>query len=386
MNSFIISLKQFFSKILPGISLLLPAKRNLWIFGAWNGEQYSDNSKYMFEYVNKNHPEINAVWITRSKSVFKTLREAGRKCALRSSFRGIFYSIFAEVAFETEGNQDISPLLNNKKTVTVQLWHGMGFKSMNWNGGMAKKREKFAKFHWIATSDLYIETFTKLMQIPAELFSITGYPRDDSFVLKPQNTYMESLLREHADKKFIIYMPTHRNFGKDGNNSINIDAFRKIDSELIDHNIIMVYKPHFHELNNFLRYEDEFTNIILAKDKSVWDDVYGYLHYFDLLISDYSSVITDFMCSGKPVVYFPYDIKDYETADAGLNDYFFEIPGGPMCYTWDEVIDQTVALLENDTWKEERERCFKFYHQFNDGNNCKRVFDETMKLIGRESK
>lgn len=374
-------LKKGLYNCLPLFSIFFPKKKNLWVFGAWQGKQYSDNSKYLFEYVVKYHPEINAVWITRDNSIFENITRQGMKCAKRTSIKGILYVLRAKIAFETEGNQDISPFLNNSRTVTVQLWHGMGFKSMNWHGGASHNRSQYLKFHWIATSDLYINTFTKLMQIPSELFFMTGYPRNDSFVLKPKNNNMEALRIAHPHKKFIIYMPTHRNFGKDGNNIINIDAFRKIDSELNNHNIIMVYKPHFHELKNFLQYEYEFTNIILAKDKSVWDDVYGYLHYFDLLISDYSSVTTDFMCSGKPVVYFPYDIKEYETDDAGLNDYFYDIPGGPLCYTWDEVLEETKSLLENDTWKEERERCREIYHQFNDGNNCERVYQAVMKII-----
>ena len=111
--------------------------------------------------------------------------------------------------------------------------------------------------------------------------------------------------------------------------------------------------------------------------------MYTYLHYFDLLISDYSSVLTDFMCTGKPVVLFPYDIEDYTNGDAGLNDYFWEIPGGPLCYTWDEVLEQSSALLENDTWKEERERCRVQYHYYNDGKNCERVYNMTLKILGK---
>ena len=72
MNSlriFFNTVKSIFVKLLPFFSLLIPKKKNLWIFGAWQGKQYSDNSKFMFEYVSMNHPEIEAVWITRSNDV-----------------------------------------------------------------------------------------------------------------------------------------------------------------------------------------------------------------------------------------------------------------------------------------------------------------------------
>lgn len=38
-------------------------------FGAWFGEKYADNSKYLFEYVNKNHPEIRVIWVTRNENI-----------------------------------------------------------------------------------------------------------------------------------------------------------------------------------------------------------------------------------------------------------------------------------------------------------------------------
>ena len=119
----------------------------------------------------------------------------------------------------------------------------------------------------------------------------------------------------------------------------------------------MVYKPHIHELENLILSENAFSNIILAKDTSIWGDVYSYLHSFDAVITDYSSVGTDFMCSGKPVILFAYDIETYNDNDAGLNDCFWKFPGGPLCTTWDDTLNQTFALLKNDSWKEERERC-----------------------------
>ena len=87
------------------------------------------------------------------------------------------------------------------------------------------------------------------------------------------------------------------------------------------------------------------------------------------------------MCTGKPIVLFPYDIDEYTSGDAGLNDYFWEIPGGPMCYTWDEVLEQSHSLLINDDWKEERERCRVQYHYYNDGRNCERVYNMVIDII-----
>jgi len=376
------AIKQIIADIIKKLSIIIPKNSKLWIFGAWSGKAYSDNAKYFFEYMNKNHPEIKSIWITRDNTVVSQVNQIGYKCFKWSSIKGLWATLRAEFAFETEGDYDISPILNNKKTKVVQLWHGMGSKSMKWKSrdgiiDTERKvaRDRFSSYYWISTSQLYTNTISNLLGVPKNRFIITGYPRNDNLLVAPYNENMEHLKAKYENHKFLIYMPTHRNFGKDGNKLINITELKKADALLKEKKLVMVYKPHIHELKNFLDCENEFTNIILAKEQNLWGDVYSYLHYFDLLISDYSSILTDFMCTGKPVVLFPYDIDDYINGDAGLNDYFWEIPGGPMCYTWNDVIETSFSLLSNDTWKEERERCRVQYHYYNDGQNCERVYN-----------
>lgn len=382
MRKLKIKLKIFFTRILPYFSLIIPKRKNLWVFGAWQGKLYADNTKVLFEYINKNHSDINAVWITREDSIVEKLENKGYKCYKRYSLRGIWVTLRAEFAFETEGTQDISYFLNSKKTTVVQLWHGMGAKALQWKSKNGKKtfedqkrRKEVSSYYWISTSELYTKVNSKLQGVPVERFVITGYPRNDNLFYTQYNEHMEFLRNKYSDCKFLIYMPTHRNFGVEGNKHINLEELKKVDLALKDKKIIMVYKPHMHELKNFVKYENIFSNIILAKEPEIWGDVYSYLHYFDLLISDYSSVLTDFMCTGKPIVIFAYDIDEYINEDAGLNDFFWDFPGGPMCYNWDDVVETAYNLLTNDIWKEERERCRKQYHYYNDGCNCKRVYD-----------
>ena len=66
------------------LKILVLKKRNsnIWLFGSWNGESYSDNSKFFFEYVVKNHPTINPIWITKSKHIKNKLLSENKKCYL----------------------------------------------------------------------------------------------------------------------------------------------------------------------------------------------------------------------------------------------------------------------------------------------------------------
>ena len=108
-----IKVKEMVVSALSRISSLIPKRKNLWLFGAWNGRLYSDNPKYLFEYVNAEHLEIDACWITREKKVCRYLRNKGFNACMRFSVKGLLASLRGEVAFIISGEKsEISPLFN----------------------------------------------------------------------------------------------------------------------------------------------------------------------------------------------------------------------------------------------------------------------------------
>ena len=45
------------------ICLVIPKRKNRWVFGAWFGNRVSDNPYALYQYVAKNRPDIEAYWI-----------------------------------------------------------------------------------------------------------------------------------------------------------------------------------------------------------------------------------------------------------------------------------------------------------------------------------
>ncbi len=375
----IITIKKFITRWTPVLALIIPKKKDLWVYGCWDGKLYADNSKYLYEYMNQKHPEVESVWLTRSGAILQELTNKGLKCYKRFSVKGIMTALRAEAAFITSDEiNDISPFMNRNKTMVIQLWHGFAGKAARWKDDKGavlfseRELKRFSAYYWTASSEKYIDVMNEATSAPKDRFVITGYPRNDTFVLKPRNTYIEQLREKYKDHKFIIYMPTHRNFGQE---TIRISDFKWVDDWLRENSIVMVYKPHYHELQNVIHLESDFTNIILAKEQSIWGDVYSYIHYFDLLISDYSSIAYDFLCAKKPIVLFTYDIEHFRNSDAGLWDFYETSPVGPFCYTWKEVLEQVKKLLEDDVWFDKREKCRMLFHPFDDGKNSERVYN-----------
>lgn len=380
-------MKRIITKGLYLISGLIHKKNDLWLFGAWEGKSYSDNSKYMFEYVKKYHPEIKAVWMTKNKKLIKTMRENGHLCYHKWSIGGIWMAFRAQVAFETEGDGDVSSFLN--KTKIIQLWHGLGIKAFKWRNEEGHLMfspelvERHKQSFWMTTSELYNQVLNELLDVPYDHMCITGYPRNDSFIIKPQNDYFEKLRKTYPEKKVIAYLPTHRNFGKGimSDNPNSVDKLKNLDKVLGEKEFILVYKPHFHEIENIKALDVKYNNIILAIDDDVFGDLYNYVHYFDALISDYSTISYEFACTEKPVVLFPYDIDDYKTQDGGLLPYYWEYQVGPMCYTWKDTIECVENLFKDDSWLDKRVTARKAWHKYNDGNNCKRVYDSVRLIL-----
>lgn len=381
-------IKKYAIRFLTFLSGILPAKKGVWLFGAWAGDLYSDNPKYLLKYIREEKKDVRAIWITKNEQVLQKLRQEGVACYSRYSIKGIYYSLVAEACFVTYSVQDVNPIINPKKTTVFDLWHGLGVKDTKWvdENGNPPKAEDYLfmrEYRWFGTSPYFTDTLSAEYFVDKEKFYITGFPRNDTFVRKPDASFMEEIRRKYPDRKLVIYMPTHRNFGEESNPALSRDSLSEADALLRKQNIMMVLKPHYYELNAVKMFADCFTNILIASDPAIWGDPYEYLHYFDGLISDYSSVTSDFICSGKPAVLFPYDIEHYMKHDGGLLPIFWNVPAGPSCYTWEEVITTMSGLLKNDTWAEKREKCRKVYHQYNDGRNCERAYETAKRILAQ---
>src|SRR5690554_1665010 len=68
-------------------------KENLWVFGEWHGFGYSDNSKYLFEYVLENEPSVDPVWITKDNAIYKELKALGLPVVKAYSKQGFRYCL-----------------------------------------------------------------------------------------------------------------------------------------------------------------------------------------------------------------------------------------------------------------------------------------------------
>jgi CDP-glycerol glycerophosphotransferase (TagB/SpsB family) len=354
------------------ISYFLPKNKNVWIFGAWFGEKYADNSKALFEFVNKHDEKIAAIWLTQSKTVFNELKQKGLNVYYTYSLFGYYYSAIARYVFVSTGMHDVNRFVSSNN-IKVQLWHGTPLKKIMNDDKLvvAKKKSHTLKQIFIPFDTIKYEYLLSSSEnINNHLMSafgnkikniiVEGYPRNDM------------LFGVNNKEKIITFLPTHRGEGEGGIQNI----FQSFDSNEFDRflekrSCRLLIKPHFYDLNNITLETTEHINI-LKEDL----DLYQLLSKTDILITDYSSVYFDFLLLDRPVIFTPFDIKEYINKDRQLYYDYDKVTPGPRCNNWNEVLIELDKILRGeDGYKKERQQINDYFNKYKDANSSKRVYE-----------
>lgn len=364
---------------------LIPRDKNVWVFGAWFGRKYADNPRALFEYINENHKNIKAVWLTNDDNIVSYLRSMGYMSYLKYSLGGIWYSLRAKFVIVCTSKADINALLTNG-SITVQTWHGAHMKRINFQikGNKVDYLSKYiSPFKFEYNYSYYLSSSRFFDNINALAFNTTsdkvlstGYPRNDVFYTKHEEPLINDLRRKYKDVKIVVYMPTHRgswkgqveyftNFGFD---------YTTFNEFLLENNIILLFKGHFYVEPDKNSNDSDVNNRILTITDNDITDVNQLLHNTDILITDYSSIYFDYLLTNKPIIFAPFDLEDYKNKRGLYLDYKKDIVCGEVAYNWIEIQKALQNCLMHDSFVKEREMKCNKYNSFQNGKNCERLY------------
>lgn len=321
------------------LSMLSLRSRKIYVFGAWYGEKFSDNSKYLFLEAIKDK-SITSVWITKNKGIYIFMKKFGFKVYMYNSLKGVYYQLKASVYFTCVSRKDINALLIGNAT-RINLWHGVGLKKILSDNKINKtkkgnginafirkikknvKRFPYRKEYILSTSDTMSKIFSGAFRRNIEKIWQLGQPRNDIFF--DDTLELESFSIKEPGKKLILYMPTHRNEGKTSMFLESILDLRLLNEFCRENNVLFVIKKHFYhstEKENL----NSYTNV---KDITQTEyDSQQLLKHTDILITDYSSCYVDYLLLDRPVIFYNYDHESYVLNDRDLYfDYNTTTPG-----------------------------------------------------------
>lgn len=386
------------------LSLIFPKNNKLWVFGAWFGTRYSDNARYLFEYVRR-EKDIKSIWITKNKDLISKIRRDGNNAFLSSSPLGIYYMLRAGVAIVSSGLVDLNGVLIHG-AFKVNLWHGAPMKKLNFEDnifeseGSTKKyvrkiilsifpfiRETKTYDLLLATSDYFQPIMASAFDIPETNVKVFGYPRNDVlFDGNHHSEYMEKLKERYNCKNILAYLPTYRGnddqgeglelFSKYGFDSKGMEAFLK------ETNSILLIKLHYVEQERMKNKHFDVGSRIVYADESEVTDINDVLTYIDVLITDYSGVYFDYLLLNRPVIFAAFDLEKYIKERGLYDDYAFYI-AGPIAKNWSEVIEHARdALINPEKFEDLRIEKNEIFNKYCDGMSSMRVCEYLKSQVG----
>ncbi len=353
-------LKYFTYFLIIILKLFIPTDRNLIVFGHRAGRRFGDNSRSLFIYINNKIKEKNCIWITKSKSVLNSVKKLGYKSYYHNSLLGLYFSLRAKWHIfdctEADINEPITKLSNN-----INLWHGILFKKLK-----NHKNNNFTKIIFNLTN-LFLEKYIVypnkfyskhlLNHFPKKKFKliISNSPRNifmynsNNIKLKYYKTLKEKKICNYlksSKKKIIGYFPTWRFNGMEiFPQKIDNFKFKELSKFLVKNNLVLVIKKHpnsfFEDKHKLYNKDLEKIYRQLSKLKGFYlldydIDLNSIMHNCDLLISDYSGAIFDFLITNRPIILYAPDLEDYSKYP-GLNFDLKKIKIGPIVKSIDEL-------------------------------------------------
>lgn len=338
----------------------LPNKRDahLWIFSAWEGQKYSDNAQYLFEYVRKKHSEIKCVWQTKNEQVFDDLQKVNIPVQMIGSPESDEIQRQAGVAVFTNGIDDFGYSGNVFGAKLVCLWHGFGLKQgyrqlYRQNNPLKRiiSNIKWDTFSWVSRDiTIVVSEYTKRQY--AQMFRIkddrtiliAGQARYDAFFdgKRIEDVIVnKEIIDKLKGKKIVLYMPTFRVDSKSMIEQIE-ELYRseQLQRVLENNNAMFISKLHYLNRGNI----QENEKCILLNDDDV-KDTQILLSLADVLITDYSSCAIDFSLLDRPEIFFFPDWSE-KKRDQSIIPEIEQICSENKAFSANELIDTLAETLE----------------------------------------
>jgi CDP-glycerol glycerophosphotransferase (TagB/SpsB family) len=326
------------------LSWLVPKDRDLYLFNSDSGRSRSGNPKYLNRYL---QGKKKTLWIGNEdtyswRAFWATLR--AKHIIIDNGLTGTF----ARGLLSFMGRFSI-----------IQTWHGTGVKGLpSVKGGDWLLRETAHRANSVvlASSPAHQEVMEKIFKTKAV---ITGSPRTDT-LFRPGGPQL-------GGERNILYAPTFRDNGQF--QPFTRSLLECLDEWLAQNDYTFLLKLHPHDRG--ISIVDDLSHIIEITDEDI--ETVELLKSVDILITDYSSIATDFMLTGKPIIFY---LPDHEEFIKGRPLAFsLDALPGPFIYSEIALLNilKNMAWAESPRYKIRYQECKDFWHTYQDGRSCERV-------------
>ncbi|WP_088052314.1 bifunctional glycosyltransferase/CDP-glycerol:glycerophosphate glycerophosphotransferase [Virgibacillus dakarensis] len=378
--------RRFYRFLYNRLFIKLPIKQEWVFFESFLGKSYSDNSKYIYEYMINNNMKFKYIWSLNEKKDIPGTPIQVKRFSLR------YFYYLARSGYWVSNSRLPKYLTKREGNIYLQTWHGTPLKTLVfdikdiYSADPNYKKNFFVqsrRWDYLNSPNLYSsEIFRRAFKYDGRMLEF-GYPRNDILYKKNTKEYILGLKKQMnipANKKVILYAPTWRDdefYGR-GKYKFNLQLdLEKLQNEFEDEYIILLRMHYFIASQMDI---SEFEGFVY--DFSDYDDIAELYLVSDILITDYSSVFFDYANLQRPILFYTYDLKKYRDKLRGFYiDLEKEAPG-PLLMNTDEVLD-AVKHIE-DTKKKYEYKYRAFYERFCEWDDGNATENTVKSVFGKE--
>ncbi|MFF9760965.1 MULTISPECIES: bifunctional glycosyltransferase/CDP-glycerol:glycerophosphate glycerophosphotransferase [Streptomyces] len=357
--------------------------RDAVLFDAFKGTQYSDSPRALHEELVRRRVDLEHLWVVRDDQV-----QVPPTATPVRMWSPQWYEALATSRYVVANNHLPDWFKKRDGQVVVQTWHGTPLKKI----GHDIESIHFADQRYLERVEKEVQNWDMLVSpnsfstpilkrafgFPGEMVE-SGYPRND-ILRRPDTEAREQQIRRRIGlpegKRVVLYAPTWRDdqFYAPGKYKldfrIDLEAAR---AQLGSDHVLMV-RRHPNVVDPVPGAGDGFVF-----DVSDYPDMADLSLITDVMITDYSSLMFDYVNTGRPILFFTYDLDHYRDT---LRGFYFDFEGsapGPLLYTSEELV---TAIREIDRIQDlYAERYHWFQQEFcdlDDGYAAARLADRML--------
>ncbi len=290
------------------------------------GKRYGDNPKYITDALLELRPDLHYVWLLDHPEASEL--PANIRPAKNSIFRQVYELATAKIWIDSNFKQ--YGFRKRKGQYYIQTWHGSyGLKKI----GKDRDQDRFDHDNTIFNMervDLTVSNSRRTSEIFRTAFGYDGKileygsPRNDILFSDAGECRkrVDTALGTHG-KRLLLYAPTFRaDFSMEAFN-IDWERLRKVLQNVFGGEWAILIRLHPNNLQDAAAFLDYSENILSASE---YDNMQELLAASELLITDYSSCMFDFVTTGKVCFLYASDILAYKQE----RDTYFELEELPF--------------------------------------------------------
>lgn len=362
--------------------------RRVWLF---NSADFSGNPKWLFTFVTRFRPDIEAYWITDSPQIARRVRDLGFQAVGFKGERSQRLQARAGVFVVNQVKERIPEAMRG--IVLLNLWHGVGVKRVEreMSTGLLLPRiaAKYIRNNkayrdtqlFLVTSEMMEEHFERQIGFSEDQIIRGGYPQNIYPRLHgPIASYDHDLLGAKGlapDTRIVLYAPTYR---LSGNSGFMLRALPDLDlvvEALERNNQLLILKMHPQLLGDraFVELRARYGHHprLLFWDNAL--DVYEVFGQIDTAIIDYSSIHYDLIAAGvDSFIRYAYDLDSPAALEPGFD--YLDFSCGTLVEGFDELL---VALGSDNRVPDARlEELRRRFWSYDDDETLERIVEHAL--------